>query len=60
MVTLRGKRTMQEVAEQIGIPKSTYACIESGIRKGRPETMHKIAKFYGVSIERMFFLQEIV
>lgn len=51
---------MQEVAEQIGIPKSTYACIESGIRKGRPETMHKIAKFYGVSIERMFFLQEIV
>lgn len=52
---LRGKRTMQEVADEIGIPKSTYACIELGVRRGRPETMFKIAKFFGVPIEQVFF-----
>jgi putative transcriptional regulator len=57
---LRGKRTIQEVADRIGIPRSTYNCIENGIRKGRPETMHKIAKFYGVSIEQVFFQENLV
>lgn len=52
---LRGERTMQEVADEIGIPKSTYACIELGVRRGRPETMYKIARFYGVPIEQVFF-----
>lgn len=54
---LRGKQTLQEVADKIGIPKSTYACIESGIRRGRLETMNKICKFYGVSIEQTFLLE---
>lgn len=59
LLKLRGSRTMQEVADAIGIPKSTYACIETGIRKGRPKTMYKIAQFYGVSIEQVFFLENI-
>lgn len=58
MVELRGKRTIREIANSMGMPPSTYACIENGIRKGRPKTMHKISKFYGVSIEQMFFYDE--
>lgn len=51
---LRGKRTREEVASKIGIPTSTYACIEGGLRKGRIETLIKISRFYGISVEQMF------
>lgn len=48
---LRGKKTIQEVAHEIGIPISTYACIENGIRTGRTATLFKIAKHFNVPME---------
>jgi transcriptional regulator with XRE-family HTH domain len=56
LVALRGSKTMQEVADLIGIPKSTYANIECGRRMGNPKTMHKIAKFFNRPIEHLFFV----
>lgn len=52
---LRGSKTLEKVANEIGIPVGTYSCIEYGARRGRPETLHKIAMFYGIPMEQLFF-----
>ena len=51
----RGHLTQEEVATQIGITKSAYAMYERDQRKPRDEVKVKLAKFYGVSVEALFF-----
>ncbi|EHS59408.1 helix-turn-helix transcriptional regulator [Paenibacillus sp. Aloe-11] len=55
MSELRGDRSLREVAEQIGIPYSTYAMIETGKRFPRRDLQLKLARFYKVTVDELFF-----
>lgn len=52
---LRGEKTQEEVAEDIGITKSAWAMYERGERVPRDEVKVKISKYFGKSIEELFF-----
>ena len=52
---LRGDRTQDEIAKELGITKSSWAMYERGERTPRDETKIRIARFFGKSIEEIFF-----
>ena len=49
--------TQYEVAKAIGVSLSAMTNYELGIRTPRDEIKIKIANFYGVSVESIFFNQ---
>ncbi|MCM3703779.1 helix-turn-helix transcriptional regulator [Paenibacillus macerans] len=55
MIELRGDRSLREIAEQIGIPYSTYAMIESGHRFPRKTLAIKLAQFFETTVDELFF-----
>jgi bacteriophage CI repressor helix-turn-helix domain len=55
LIHLRGNKTQKEVSEAIGISTSTLGMYETGERIPRDEIKKKIAKYYDVSIEYLFF-----
>lgn len=55
--SLRGKKTQEEVSEQIGITKSSYAMYERDERVPRDEVKVKIAGYYGVKVGQLFFAE---
>ena len=55
LIHLRGDKTQKEVSEAIGISTSTLGMYETGERIPRDEIKKKIAKYYDVSIEYLFF-----
>lgn len=57
MIQLRGGKKQREVANELGIPISTYAMIETGRRFPRPSLQYKIAKYYKVTVDELFFTQ---
>lgn len=57
MVELRGDRPQKEIAVDMGIPVSTYAMIETGHRFPRKELQAKISRYYGVTVDELFFEQ---
>ena len=59
LIHLRGNKTQKEVSEAIGISTSTLGMYETGERIPRDEIKKKIAKYYDVSIEYLFFWIEI-
>lgn len=52
---LRGERTLAEVANAVGISISAIQMYECGERVPRDEIKIKLAEYYGVSIESIFF-----
>ena len=52
---LRGERTMQEVADAIGVSLQAISMYENGRRRPSDEVKERIAKFYGASVERLFY-----
>lgn len=54
---LRGDRTQYEAATEIGITKSALAMYERDERVPRDEVKVKIADYYGVSVQFLFFNQ---
>ena len=52
---IRGDKSMVEVAEAIGVTYSSYIKYERNERKPRAEVMHRIAKYYGKTIDSLFF-----
>lgn len=54
---LRGKKTQQEIADDIGITKSSLAMYERNERVPRDEVKVKIADYFGVSIQFLFYNQ---
>lgn len=54
---LRGKKSQQELADEIGITKSALAMYERDERVPRDEVKVLIARFFGVSIESLFYNQ---
>ena len=52
---LRGEKTQEEIARALGITKSSYAMYERGERVPRDEVKSRIAAFFGVSVQDLFF-----
>jgi putative transcriptional regulator len=55
VIMRNGKNLTQgQVASAVGISQSMYARIEAGDRSPRLETMAKLAKFFGVTVDWLF------
>lgn len=52
---LRGGRTQQEVAAELGISKSALAMYEQDKRTPRDEVKIKLARFYGKTVQFIFY-----
>ena len=52
---LRGKRTMEEVAQAIGVTKQAINLYESGWRTPKDDLKIKIAQYYEKSVQDIFF-----
>lgn len=55
LVKLRGKRTQAEVAEAIRVSPSAYSMYETGERIPRDEIKIRIAKYYGRTVNTIFY-----
>ena len=54
--TLRGNRTQQELANEIGISRNTLVRYESGISKPDSEMLFRIAEYFQVSLDYLLGL----
>lgn len=54
---LRGNRTQEEMAAEIGVTKSSYSMYERNERTPRDEVKVRIARVLGISVEKLFFEQ---
>lgn len=52
---LRGKRTLEDVANAVGVTKSAMSAYERGERNPRDEVKVALAKFYNKSVQYIFF-----
>lgn len=52
---LRGKKTQEKVAEDLGISVSAVASYELGKRMPRDPLKVEIAKYYGTTVQDLFF-----
>lgn len=50
--------TQQKVADMLFINRRTYAAYENGVNSMTPETLIKIAKIYGVSVDYLLNLTD--
>jgi putative transcriptional regulator len=55
LVTLRGDRSREEVAKALGISVSALQMYENAKRVPKDEIKLKIANYYGVPVESIFF-----
>lgn len=55
---LRGERSQEEVAKEVGIATSTLAMYETEKRIPRDPIKIAIANYYGVSVQDIFFTPE--
>ena len=55
LLQLRGERSQEEVAAALGIRQSTLAMYESGARTPRDANKLALARYYGCSVEALFF-----
>lgn len=52
---LRGSKTQAEVAKAIGVSQPAIALYETGDRIPQDDVKIKIANFFGVTVESIFF-----
>mgnify|MGYP001008288581 FL=1 len=52
---LRGDKTQEEIATALGITKSSWAMYERDERVPRDEVKIRIAKYFGKSVEELFY-----
>ena len=50
--------TQQQVADKLFINRRTYAAYENGVNSMTPETLIKLAKIYGVSVDYLLGLTD--
>lgn len=55
---LRGDKTQQQVADDLGLTKMMISYYERGIRRPSDETKIKLARYYGVRVSDIFFADE--
>lgn len=56
LVELRGKKSREQLAVDLDISYSAIVSYETGDRVPRDEIKIKIANYYGVNVEDIFFL----
>lgn len=54
---IKSGKTQQEVADAVGIKQNTLANYEAGVRVPRDSTKQKLADYYGISVQELFFAQ---
>ena len=54
------KVTQMELAESVGVTRQTIISLENGRYKASLVLAHKIAQFFGVTIEDIFIFDQIV
>lgn len=52
---LRGEKTQEAIAESVGVTKSSWAMYERGERVPRDEVKIRIANYFGVPVQDIFF-----
>ena len=52
---LRGKRTLDEVAAALGVTRQAISYYESGQRTPKDKMKIVIAKYYGTTVQDIFF-----
>lgn len=52
---LRGNRSQETVARELNITKSSYSMYERNERVPRDEVKVRIAKYYGKTVQEIFF-----
>ncbi len=57
LVHLRGAKTREEVSKSVGISVSALAMYELGNRIPRDEIKLALSRFYGISVQALFFDQ---
>lgn len=57
LIKLRGSRTQLEIAQKVGVSVSTIGMYERGERIPRDEIKVKLARFYGQTVDDIFFKQ---
>lgn len=55
---LRGSRSQGELAKAIGVTKSSWAMYERGERVPRDEVKIRIANFFGMSVQDIFYCSD--
>lgn len=55
LVLARGDRRREEVASAVGVSLSAIAMYENGERVPRDETKIKLAAYYGMTVQELFF-----
>lgn len=55
LVSLRGNTPQSQVAESCGISDSALSSYENGERIPRDEVKIRLAKYYGVTVQSLFF-----
>ena len=55
LIALRGEQSRQTVAAAIGISVSAITMYENGKRIPRDEIKMRLAEYYGVSVQELFF-----
>lgn len=55
--SLRGKRRREIVAANVGISVSSLSAYENGTRVPRDDIKCALARYYGVSVEKLFFAE---
>ncbi|MEF7637367.1 helix-turn-helix transcriptional regulator [Bacillus thuringiensis] len=58
LINLRNGRSREEVAKAVGISISTLQMYENGQRIPRDNIKIKLANFYGVTVQTIFFDSE--
>ncbi|MDA1635220.1 helix-turn-helix transcriptional regulator [Bacillus cereus] len=58
LINLRNEKSREEVARAVGISVSTLQMYENGQRIPRDNIKIKLANFYGVSVQTIFFDSE--
>ena len=59
LVSLRGDKSQKEVADAVQVSCSAIANYEAGYRIPRDEVKERIAAYYGISIESLFYTAEV-
>lgn len=55
LIRLRGDRTQEEVAKATGIAQESISFYENGKRIPSDEAKIKLAEYYGVTVQSIFF-----
>ena len=53
-----GKVTQDELARAVGVTRQTIISLENGRYNASLQLAHKIAKYFGVTIEEIFIFEE--